>query len=66
MPWGSEPLDAPDADAVDCGVCVPGVVDEDGGFCCWSVIVDCEEVREKVLEKGAPRWVSFNSTARQH
>lgn len=43
------------------GVWVPGVVVPDGDFCGWSVIVDWEEEREKVLENGAPRWVSLSS-----
>lgn len=43
------------------GVCVPGVAVAEGDFCGGSTIVDCDEEREKVFAKGAPRWVSFNS-----
>lgn len=65
MPCGSaEPLEA----VVDCesGVEVPGVVVAEGDFCGWSMMVDCEEEREKVLENGAPRWVSLSSSGCQY
>ena len=47
------------------GVEVPGVAVAEGDFCGWSTMVDCEDEREKVLEKGAPRWVSLSSGACQ-
>lgn len=43
------------------GVWAPGVPVDEGVFWDWSARVDCDEEREKVLEKGAPRWVSFSS-----
>lgn len=42
------------------GVCVPGVAVAEGDFCGGSTIVDCDEEREKVFAKGAPKWVSFS------
>lgn len=63
MPCGSEPLEA--VVVCESGVEVPGVAVAEGDFCGWSTMVDCEDEREKVLEKGAPRWVSLSSGTRQ-
>lgn len=65
MPCGSAPLEAVVTVESELGVVVPDVPVAEGDFCGWSVMVDWDEEREKVLEKGAPRWVSLSSAQRQ-
>lgn len=62
MPCGSAaPFEAVEVEDGVLEVWVPGaVVVVAGAFCAESTMVDCDEDREKVLEKGAPRWVSLS------
>lgn len=67
MPCGSAaPLEGVVVEDGALGVWLAGVVVVVAGdFCAESTMVDCDEDREKVLEKGAPRWVSLSSVLRQ-
>lgn len=67
MPCGSAaPFEAVEVEDGVLEVWVPGAaVVVAGAFCAESTMVDCDEEREKVLEKGAPRWVSLSSVVRQ-
>lgn len=65
MPCGSAaPLEGVAVEAGVLGVWLPGVIVVAGDICAESTMVDCDEERENVLEKGAPRWVSLSSVVR--
>lgn len=66
MPCGSAaPLEGVAVEDGVLEVWLAGVVVVAGVFCAESTMVDCDEERENVLEKGAPRWVSLSSVLHQ-